>query len=493
MQIPDIYFSDLFDNTSDLIQYVSEDGAIENVNPAWLLTLGYRFDEVKGRSIYDFVAEEERSEFRAYRETTLVKQVNDDIQVTFLARNGTPVILQGHLRAFYRGGTVLHTRGVFRDVTAKIEAEKLQQEYFSRIAEFLANAPDAVVIIDETQNVIEWNQKATDIFGYTAAEVLNQPLTDLIIPVQFREAHTKGMTHFLNTGHGPVLNSTIEVPAIDKNLREFPVSLSISAVKINTKWFFIAFINDISDRKQKERALIEKQMELERSQLDSHRNKEFLSFASHELKTPLTSLKAYLQLALKSFDQQPKKQTLAFLNKAEEVSDKLAKLILNLLDISKIQAGKLALQKQQVEITDIVREITDANQLLYSSHQLKFSFTEPICVEIDKERIEQVIVNVISNAVKYSPNAKLVELSVEKKKRHVQIAVKDYGIGINEENQSKIFDKFYRVEELTSKKVSGLGIGLFISSEIIRQHEGNIWVENNEEGGATFYITLPFR
>lgn len=491
MHTPDLYFSDLFENTSDLIHYVSKDGTIEKVNPAWLSTLGYSYDEVKGKSIYDFVTPEERSDFRAYRETTFVKHINDDIQVTFWAKNGASVILQGHLRAFFQDDTVRHTRGVFRNVTTKIETEKLQWEYFARIAEFLAHAPDAVVIIDENQNVIEWNQKATEIFGYTAAEILNQPLMDLIIPVQFREAHSKGMSRFMSTGQGTVINTTIELPAIDKNLKEFPVSLSISAVKLNSKWFFIAFINDISDRKQKERALIEKQMELERSQIESHTNKEFLSFASHELKTPLTSLKAYLQLALKSFDQQPKKQTLAFLHKAEEVSDKLAKLILNLLDISKIHAGKLALQKERVDIIVILREIIDANQLLYPSHQLNFSFSEPISIEIDKERFEQVIVNIISNAVKYSPHASLVELSVEKKKRHVQIAVRDYGNGIEKENLSKIFDKFYRIEELISKNISGLGIGLFISSEIIKQHEGSIWVENNEDGGATFYITLP--
>lgn len=491
MQTRDLYFSDLFENTSDLIQYVSKDGSIEKVNPSWLSTLGYNFEEVKGRSIYDFVTPEQQSEFRAYRETTFIKHINDDIQVTFVDSKGLPVILQGHLRAFFNEGILQHTRGVFRNVTAKIEAEKIQKEQFTRIAEFLANAPDAVIIIDETHNIIEWNQKATDTFGYTLAEVINQPLTDFIIPVQYREAHRKGMIRFLSTGHGPVLNTTIEVPAVDKNLREFPISLSISAVKINEKWFFIAFINDISDKKEEERALIEKELELERSQLDSHRNKEFLSFASHELKTPLTSLKAYLQLALKSFNREPTQHTLTFLHKAEDVSNKMAKLIFDLLDISKIHAGKLALQKEPVELIGMLEEITNSNQLLYPSHQLKFSFSEEISIEIDKERIEQVMVNIINNAVKYSPNANVVELNVEKKHGHVQIAVRDYGDGIEEENKSKIFDKFYRIEELTSKTVSGLGIGLFISSEIIKQHDGNIWVENNEGGGATFFIILP--
>lgn len=152
--------------------------------------------------------------------------------------------------------------------------------------------------------------------------------------------------------------------------------------------------------------MIEKEIELERSQLDSHRNKEFLSFASHELKTPLTSLKAYLQLALKSFNQESTKQTLAFLHKAEDVSNKMAKLILNLLDISKIQAGKLALQKETVELAGMLEEITNSNQLLYPSHQLNFTFSEEITTEIDRERIEQVMVNIINNAVKYSPSDK---------------------------------------------------------------------------------------
>ena len=491
MELPDLYFTDLFENTSDLIHYVSVSGIIEKVNPAWLSTLGYKYDEVIGKSVYEFVDQEEVSVFKAYRENILNKGSNEDIQVTFLTKYGLAIILQGHLRPIFINGILRHTRGVFRDVTSKIEAVKLQEEHLVRITEFLAHAPDAVVIIDEKQHVVEWNLKAFEIFGYSSDEVLHHSLAALIIPPQFRKAHNNGMARFLNTGHGPFLNKTIEIPAIDKNLREFPISLSISAIKINSKWFFIAFISDITDKKEKERSLIEKELELERSQLDSHRHKEFLTIASHELRTPLTSLKAFLQLGIKGFHQERNSKAFAFLNKAEEASNKLGNLISNLLDISRIHSGKLKLEKESVELTRLLQEIIHANQLLYSTHKLDFSFSENITIEVDKVRIEQVFVNLISNAVKYSPNADKVVVSVEKKDQYVQIGIRDFGVGISAENQIRIFDKFFRVEELSDTHTSGLGIGLFVSSEIIQQHQGTIWVENNVDGGSTFYITLP--
>ncbi len=205
----DLYFNDLFENTSDLIHYVTLDGEIERVNPAWLTTFGYTFEEVAGRSIYDFVIREEVSAFKAFREACINNHIQEEVQVSLIKKDGSPVILEGHLRPFFVGGTFRHTRGVFRNITTKKEKENVQREELSKVTQFLTNAPDAVVIIDKSQSVIEWNLKATEIFGYTKNEALHAPLSELIIPVQYRQAHHAGMSHFLKTGHGPVLNRTI--------------------------------------------------------------------------------------------------------------------------------------------------------------------------------------------------------------------------------------------------------------------------------------------
>ncbi|WP_207425093.1 PAS domain-containing sensor histidine kinase [Pedobacter sp. SYSU D00535] len=485
------YFKDLFNNTSDLIHFVDADGIVEMVNPAWLSKLGYTSEEVKGRSIYDFISDEDKPLYLYYRNACIAQKNQENIGVTFISSNGNSIVLEGHLRPFFSEGKLLHTRGVFRDITLKREQEKIQKDQLYKTTQFLQNAPDAVVIIDEHQRVSEWNLKATEIFGYTREEVLNQPLAQFIIPLEFREAHHRGMQHFLKTGQGPVLNKTIEVPAINKAQQEFPISLSISNVKVNNAWHFIAFMSDISEKKRREQALVQKELELERSKQEDQRNKDFLSIASHELKTPLTNLKAYLQLALKGFESGQREQAKKFLTKADNFSDKLTKLIFDLLDVSKIQAGKLMIQKQPTEISQMLQDIVRSSQLLYPSHTI-FLETQPnIVANIDTGRIEQVVVNLISNAVKYSPKANRVEISCEERDSNCYLRVKDFGIGIKQTNYDKVFDKFYRIEELSKNDTQGLGIGLYVSSEIINQHGGKIWVESNEGAGTTFVVLLP--
>ncbi|MFD2164080.1 PAS domain S-box protein [Paradesertivirga mongoliensis] len=491
MNLTDVYFKDLFENTSDLIQYVSLEGEIEMVNPAWLLNLGYALEEVKGKSIYEFIDPAEADTYKTYRDACINHQNRDDLEITFIAKGMIPVILEGHLRPFFHENKFLHTRGVFRNITVKKEKEKLQQEHLLKFSQFLENAPDAVVIIDEQQIIVEWNLKASEIFGYSRKEVINQQLAAFIIPIEYREAHHRGLRHFLATGEGPVLNKTIEVPAIDKSNREFPINLNISSVKLQDQWFFIAFMNDISEKKKNEQILRQKDLELEKTKLEDAQKMDFLTIASHELKTPLTSMKAYVQLALREIETRPTEQVINLLRKADSFSDKLNKLILNLLDISKIQSGKLRVEKQPTDITSLVRDVVNSSQLLYTSHIISFRSDKDYIINIDRSRIEQVFVNLINNAVKYSPKADKVEIEIKQKQDFIYISVKDYGTGIESINQTKVFEKFYRVDELSKNDTQSLGIGLYISSEIVKQHGGKIWVENNNSGGATFFVVLP--
>nr|WP_255534772.1 ATP-binding protein [Pedobacter sp. SYSU D00535] len=139
----------------------------------------------------------------------------------------------------------------------------------------------------------------------------------------------------------------------------------------------------------------------------------------------------------------------------------------------------------------MLQDIVRSSQLLYPSHTI-FLETQPnIVANIDTGRIEQVVVNLISNAVKYSPKANRVEISCEERDSNCYLRVKDFGIGIKQTNYDKVFDKFYRIEELSKNDTQGLGIGLYVSSEIINQHGGKIWVESNEGAGTTFVVLLP--
>ncbi|MDF3078287.1 MAG: sensor histidine kinase [Sphingobacteriaceae bacterium] len=222
-------------------------------------------------------------------------------------------------------------------------------------------------------------------------------------------------------------------------------------------------------------------------QLSQQKN-EFLSVASHELKTPLTILIAYAQLALKT-DCAP--ATMALIKKVDQQAQKMKTLIQQLLDISKVGDGQADYNKEPVEFNSYLQEITEIMPLLVPEHHLTVTLGESVHVSIDKLRIEQVMMNIVSNAAKYSPFAPQIKISTKKSpENQIMVAVQDWGIGMSQEELNKIFKKFYRVEQVT-KSFNGFGVGLYVSSKIITDHGGKIWVESEEGVGSTFCFTLP--
>ena len=219
------------------------------------------------------------------------------------------------------------------------------------------------------------------------------------------------------------------------------------------------------------------------------KKEEFIGLASHELKTPVTSLSGYLQILNRTLPDTDLNKP--FLQKALLQVKKLSELISDLLDVSKIETGQLPLSFSNFNITQIVQETIELIQYSTKTHQIVLQHPEQeIIISADKQRIEQVIVNLLSNAIKYSPNEKLVNVTVSVVHHKVRVAVQDYGMGILKEHQDRIFSRFYRVEELASH-ISGLGIGLYISKEIITRHHGKLWLDSEPEKGSTFFLEIP--
>jgi signal transduction histidine kinase len=218
----------------------------------------------------------------------------------------------------------------------------------------------------------------------------------------------------------------------------------------------------------------------------------FLSMASHELKTPLTSLKLQTQLLKKQLVRQDIHKAEVAISRMEGQLNTVTRLVEELFDLTNIQSGKLAYAWETVNLNELLQEIVEVLQQTQTTHTIVLpDLTYPILLLGDRDRLGQVFLNLLNNAIKYSPDADRVEIDISVSEEAVTISVRDYGMGIPQEQHEKIFERFYRAPGQQQVMVSGLGIGLYIVAEIVKHHKGTITVESEVGTGSTFQVTLP--
>ena len=227
----------------------------------------------------------------------------------------------------------------------------------------------------------------------------------------------------------------------------------------------------------------------EHKQLEQQKD-EFISIASHELKTPLTSLKAYMQLMERS-SVNPGFPVKFITNSLQQLK-RLEKLVTDLLDVSKISAGKMNYDIGLFDMNTLINEVVESVRLSSSKHKLIIKGNPIAQFEGDRYRLEQVLTNFLNNAIKYSPDADRVIIDSVIENDNLIVSVEDFGIGIEKENLDKLFERFYRVDN-TAMKFEGLGLGLYVSAEILTRHKGNFWIESEPGKGSVFYFRLPLK
>jgi signal transduction histidine kinase len=249
---------------------------------------------------------------------------------------------------------------------------------------------------------------------------------------------------------------------------------------------------DVTEHKRREEEQIKYQEQLGKA---VRVRDDFLSIASHELKTPLTSLKLQLQMSKRWFKSEIGPQTTEKLKRTIDVSNtqvnRLQTLIDDLLDVSRIGAGKLQFHFEQVELSKLIIEVVERHNeaITLANSKVELSAPSPVWVWCDQFRIEQVVTNLVSNAAKYG-DGKPISIGVEGTPKFAKIVVRDHGMGIAKEKQDKIFERYERA--IDANNISGLGLGLYISREIVKAHEGTISVDSDLGQGATFTVELPY-
>jgi two-component system CheB/CheR fusion protein len=225
--------------------------------------------------------------------------------------------------------------------------------------------------------------------------------------------------------------------------------------------------------------------------LDELRKNDFIAMASHELKTPLTAIQGYVQLLNLKAKKASDDFGVTYLAKANSQVKKMTTLINGFLNASSFEAGKIYLNEETFEMNTLLDEIVEELLLTTNTHQVSVIPGTVISIRADRDKIGQVINNFLSNAVKYSPKGGSIKLYCQQADNMLLVSVKDEGIGINPEEQEKLFDRYYRIENPNTVSISGFGLGLYLSAEIIQRHKGKVWSESVLGEGSTFYFSLP--
>ena len=218
---------------------------------------------------------------------------------------------------------------------------------------------------------------------------------------------------------------------------------------------------------------------------------EFLSIASHELRTPVTSIKGYTQLARTLIHENDLKTSEEYLEVALDQIDRMSRLILELLDVSRIETGRLEIRREKMRWSEFVQDVVQHHHT--ASKDRRFYLDLPATsrvVQGDRDRLEQVLGNLLENAVKYSPDGSDIFVEVKEEHDRVITAIRDKGIGIPSDELGQVFERFHRGRQVSSTNYGGLGLGLYISKQIVERHSGSIWVESREGAGTTYFFAL---
>ncbi|MDB5016676.1 MAG: domain S-box protein [Mucilaginibacter sp.] len=348
---------------------------------------------------------------------------------------------------------------------------KQAEERSAKLAAIVESSDDAIISKTLEGVITSWNNSAERMFGYPHTEMIGQPILKLI--PEDRQSEEPRILDQLRRGERV---EHFETKRVTRENKVLDVSLTISPIK-DSQGNVIGIskiVRDISEKKQ-----------------DELRKNDFIGMVSHELKTPLTSLTTLVQVLNLKLKNSEDTFISSALDKADVQVRKMGKMINGFLNISRLESGKILIEKQQFDLEELIDEMIQEIKLTVSSHQILFERSQLLMVDADRDKIGSVISNLLTNAVKYSPKGKLIELKCEAVGNDVQVSIKDEGIGINVTDQKNLFERYYRVQNNQTRHISGFGIGLYLSAEIIKRHDGNIWVESEINSGSTFYFSLP--
>lgn len=478
MEIKESIIRAIIDSSEDAIISKTLEGIITSWNPSATKMFGFTETEAIGQHI-SIIVPPDRSQEEDYFNMKIKKgEKIHHFETIRIAKDGSQRNIELSISPVKStNGEINGLSHIVKDITSKNETEEKK----ATLAAIVASSDDAIISKTTNGTITSWNQSATKMFGYTEKEAIGKHIS-LIIPKDRLQEENDILK---NIRSGKRIDHFETVRMAKDGTKKY-ISLTVSPIK-NSKGIVIGaskIARDISDKIEAEN---KRKLYTERlKELNLYKD-EFMVMASHELKTPLTVILANLEILNLLMKEDPNSR---FVDKTIEQTLKLSRLINNLFEISKIQAGKFEMNFTNFDVNDLVDEIIGSLQETTKIHRLCYQTKPGITVDADRDKISRVMVNFIGNALKYMTQPGDIHIKIEKTKNNILFSVKDEGVGIPAKDIERIFERFYRVSGSASS-FSGSGIGLYISAEIIKAHFGKIWAESELGKGSTFYFSIP--
>ncbi|MDO9371200.1 MAG: PAS domain S-box protein [Gammaproteobacteria bacterium] len=486
-------FHSLFDTIVDGIIVIDAQGRIQTLNPAAVTLFGYAPDEVQGKNIKMLMPEPYAREHDGYLHNYLTTGVKKVIgigrEVTGKRKDGSTFPMELAVSEMEVNGERMFT-GIVRDITERKRAEDELQAVTALRQAMLDSANFSIISTDTAGMIQSFNRGAERMLGYPAEEMVGQCTPAIIHDLDEIIKRAKELSNELGEVVEPGFEAFVakarkgmpderEWTYVRKDGTRFPVLLSITTVRGaegNIRGF-LGIGSDITERRKVERM-----------------KSEFISTVSHELRTPLTSIRGALSLVMGKAAQQLPEKARRMLELAERNSERLTLLINDILDLEKIEAGRLEFNFKIVDLATLAGRALEDNEGYATEHQVQLVLDRQVThapVRADEHRLLQVFSNLISNAVKYSPRGGRVEISVVVHGDGFRAAVRDHGAGIPEEFRSRIFQRFAQADSSNTRAKGGTGLGLSITKAIVEHHEGRIGYESETGVGTIFHFELP--
>ena len=488
--------SAIVDNAVDGIITISEEGLIETYNQAAMHIFGYKAEEVIDKNIKMLMPEPHRGEhdgyLAKYRDTGIAKIIGIGCQVVGQRKDGTTFPMELSVAEVKLGDRRIFS-GILRDITERMSAEEKAQKQKEEFEGVFSSVIDGLITIDEKGIIDAYNPAAKKIFGYSEDEVMGQNVK-MLMPEPYRGEHDSYLENHITTGINKIIGIGREVTGRRKDGSTFSMDLSVSPMLVGDKRMFVGLVRDITQRKLAEQELKIAQLAAESA---NHMKSEFLANMSHELRTPLNAIIGYSELLREEAEEDGSQEVVKDLNRIHTAGNHLLKLINDVLDLAKVEAGRIELAHEQISVIELLKEleVLIEHQMDKNANHFEISCDENIGEIIgDSGRLRQILLNLLSNAAKFTTKGE-VNLLVTKEhlydQNQIRFTVRDTGIGMTPDQMEKVFIPFIQADASTTRQYGGTGLGLSISKDLCEIMGGAIEVSSEKDKGSTFSFYIP--